>query len=68
MTPIFGRTLIQRIGATGLTPAAAPLLGQRVRKEIHALQTGEFTRHPERSPRGPVSVIVSLDEQRVHVY
>lgn len=51
-----------------LTFAAAPLLGQHVFKEIHELQPGEFTWHPERSPEGPVAVVVSLDEQRVHVY
>jgi hypothetical protein len=55
-------------GAGGLVLAAAPVLGQHVYKEIHELKPGEFTWHPERQPRGPVSVIVSLDEQRVHVY
>lgn len=48
--------------------AASPILGQHVYKEIHELEPGEFTWHPERQPYGPVSIIVSLDEQRVHVY
>lgn len=52
----------------GLPLLAGPLLGQHVFKEINALQPGEFTWHPERQPFGPVSVVVSLDEQRVHVY
>ncbi|EPX85331.1 L,D-transpeptidase [Salipiger mucosus] len=34
----------------------------------HELAPGEFTWHPERQPYGPVAVVVSLDEQRVHVY
>lgn len=37
-------------------------------KEIADLKPGEFTWHPDRQPRGPVAVIVSLPEQRVHVY
>jgi hypothetical protein len=44
------------------------LSGQHVFKEVHELQPGEFTWHPERQPDGPVAVIVSLEEQRVHVY
>lgn len=32
------------------------------------LLPGEFTWHPERSPRGPVAIVVSIPEQRVHVY
>jgi len=42
--------------------------GQQVVKEIHELLPGEFTWHPERSPAGPVAVIASVPEQRVHVY
>lgn len=33
-----------------------------------SLQPGEYTWHPENSPHGSVAVIVSLPEQRVHVY
>ena len=32
------------------------------------MEPGDFTWHPERSPDGPVSIIVSIDEQRVYVY
>ncbi len=32
------------------------------------LAPGQFTWHPERQPVGPVSIVVSLDQQRVHVY
>jgi len=42
--------------------------GQHVYKEVHELQPGEYIWHPERQPFGPVSVVVSLDEQRVHIY
>ncbi|WP_343502247.1 MULTISPECIES: L,D-transpeptidase [Roseobacteraceae] len=52
----------------GLSLMAGPLAGQHVFKEVNALHPGEFTWHPERSPYGPVSVVVSIDEQRVHVY
>lgn len=43
-------------------------LAQQVLKEIHELKPGEFTWHPERSPTGPVAIVVALDDQRVHVY
>lgn len=36
--------------------------------DIETMQPGEFTWHPEASPNGGVSVIVSLPQQRVHVY
>ena len=32
------------------------------------LKPGEFTWHPDRSPNGPVAIVVSIPEQRVHVY
>ena len=35
---------------------------------VDDLAPGQFTWHPERQPAGPVSVVVSLDQQRVHVY
>ena len=42
--------------------------GKQVIKDIADLKPGEFTWHPERSPDGPVAIVVSLPEQRVHVY
>ncbi|QFY63396.1 L,D-transpeptidase (plasmid) [Rhizobium grahamii] len=36
--------------------------------EIEHLRPGEFVWHPDRSPNGPVTVIVSLPRQLVHVY
>jgi lipoprotein-anchoring transpeptidase ErfK/SrfK len=32
------------------------------------LKPGQFTWHPERSPEGPVAIVVSIPDQRVHVY
>lgn len=55
----FGLAVGMGVGST---------IGQGVVKEIHDLRPGEFTWHPERSPKGPVAAIVSIPEQRVHVY
>lgn len=62
------RGLLQGIG---LGIAFMPSLARAVTngmKEIQALRPGEFTWHPDRSPTGPLAVIVSLPRQRVHVY
>ena len=65
----FGRRSVLTLGGAGLVGlAASPLYGQQVFKEIHELLPGEFTWHPERQPVGPVAVVVSLDEQRAHIY
>jgi hypothetical protein len=45
-----------------------PAMATEILLDIDAMQPGEFTWHPDRQPEGPVSVIVSLDQQRVHVY
>lgn len=37
-------------------------------KEVAALKPGDFSWHPERSPDGPVAIVVSIPDQRVHVY
>lgn len=37
-------------------------------REIHQLKPGDFTWHPERAPDGPLAIIVSIPDQRVHVY
>ncbi|MEZ5801570.1 MAG: L,D-transpeptidase family protein [Nitratireductor sp.] len=59
---LSGVLFLGAIGASGLA------FGAQVIKEISELQPGEFTWHPERSPKGPVSVVVSIPQQRVHVY
>ncbi|MFC3642570.1 L,D-transpeptidase [Aquibium oceanicum] len=43
-------------------------MANEVMKEISDLKPGEFTWHPDRQPTGPVAVVVSIPEQRVHVY
>ena len=65
------RTLL--LTATTLV-AGAPRLVSRAAAQLangkHAgeLQNGEFNWHPERSPDGPVILIVSIPDQLVHVY
>lgn len=58
--------------AAGFSLALALLsrsaLGQALTKEIKNLKPGEFTWHPERSPSGPLAIVVSIPDQRVHVY
>ncbi|MEM7074052.1 MAG: L,D-transpeptidase [Pseudomonadota bacterium] len=48
--------------------AALPALANDIIIDSASLKPGEFTWHPEASPNGGVAVIVSLPEQRVHVY
>lgn len=66
-----------RIDRRGLLVGAASLAGlaalgegltREVMKEIAELKPGEFTWHPERQQSGSVAVVVSIPEQRVHVY
>ena len=70
MQPMNRRTALRRLTALGLAPLClAPTASlTEVVKEIHALKPGEFTWHPERSPRGAVAVVVSLPQQLTHVY
>ncbi|MEY3082745.1 MAG: hypothetical protein RJA94_2730 [Pseudomonadota bacterium] len=48
----------------------APRVGaaQQVNKLADDLKNGEFNWFPERSPGGPVIIIVSIPDQLVHVY
>jgi hypothetical protein len=62
------RMALGLIGGAGLALVAGGAFGKQVMKEIGELKPGEFTWHPERSPKGPVSVVVSLPQQLVHVY
>lgn len=58
------------LGGLAFGALAGPLraFGQQVYKSILELQPGEFTWHPERSPVGAVAIVVSIPDQRVHVY
>jgi hypothetical protein len=68
--PSPSRRKILVFGAFGAGAALLSelVLAQQVTKEIRELQQGEFSWHPERSPSGPVAIVVSLPDQRVHVY
>ena len=73
-TPKDDKKLLSRRSAMVLGTAAAGSLvipkvwAQKVVKEVHQLRPGEFTWHPERSPKGSVAIVVSIPDQLVHVY
>lgn len=52
----------------GIIAATRALAQTAEEQEISALKPGQFTWHPERSPAGPLTVIVSIPQQLVHVY
>lgn len=58
------------IFAAGFSGAALadPVPSDENMTAIDQLKPGQFTWRPERAPYGPVSIIVSLPQQRVHVY
>jgi len=62
------RTVVFGLMGAGALAGAEFAIGAQVLKEISDLKPGEFTWHPERSPKGPVSVVVSIPQQLVHVY
>lgn len=62
------RTAVAAMAAFGVAAGFELGLAKQVYKEAHDLKPGEFSWHPERAKSGPVSVIVSLPDQLVHVY
>lgn len=62
------RLFLQRGAAAGLVSLPSVTVAQQMFKEIHELKPGEFTWHPDRSPVGPVAIVVSIPGQLVHVY
>jgi hypothetical protein len=52
--------------ATAATPRESS--AQRVQKFAEQLKNGEFNWFPERSPDGPILIIVSIPDQRLYVY
>ncbi len=62
------RVFMTGISALAVISGPCLSLAGEVMKEIAALKPGEFTWHPERQRTGPVAIVVSLPEQRVHVY
>jgi hypothetical protein len=48
--------------------AAGGVLAEDVVFDVENMLPGEFSWHPELSPEGAVAIVVSIPEQRVHVY
>lgn len=65
---ISRRQILGGLGATVVAVVAGDAIGKEVLRESSKLKPGEFTWHPERQQTGPVAVVVSLPDQRVHVY
>ncbi|BCP54810.1 hypothetical protein K32_34270 [Kaistia sp. 32K] len=61
------RSLLLGSGALVATAALEGAVAEIV-ETVEQLKPGEFAWHPERSPVGPVAVVVSLPDQRVYVY
>ncbi len=62
------RQFVQTAAAVASGLGLAPACAARVDKYAEQLQNGEFNWYPDRSPTGPILIIVSLPEQLVHVY
>jgi hypothetical protein len=63
------RTLFKAAAAASLLPLTGSLAhGQLVRKLADELNNGEYNWFPERSLSGPLLIIVSIPDQKVHVY
>lgn len=63
MIGVAGTSVLTTAGWLGRNAWAEPSY-----KEVKDLKPGQFTWHPERSPSGPLAIIVSIPDQRVHVY
>jgi hypothetical protein len=46
----------------------APAFAREEFSEIDKLRPGQYAWHPRRAPAGPVAAVVSIPQQRVHVY
>jgi hypothetical protein len=69
MTVLDRRSLLlAAAGAGAALLVPPPLHAEPIYKKTTELKPGQFTWHPERSPDGPVAIIVSIPEQRVFVY
>jgi L,D-transpeptidase catalytic domain len=62
------RTLFKGTAATAVVSLAAFEIIAVAAREVANLKPGQFLWMPEKSPSGPVAIIVSLPEQLVHVY
>jgi hypothetical protein len=62
------RTLLSAVAAAAIIHDGRSAFAQLVNKNAEQLQNGEFNWFPERSPSGPILIIVSIPDQLVHVY
>lgn len=67
------REFVTAVGTVALLPFQAGARPQRphgglVDKPAEQLTNGEYNWYPQRSPGGPIVIIVSIPEQKVHVY
>lgn len=68
---VLALSAIAALSLTAVVPAHAARATPAARAEptpVEALKPGQFLWHPEFSPDGPVTIVVSLDEQRAYVY
>ena len=65
-TLIGRRRLLSLTAGAALAPAAAQ--AQLVSNLAYDLENGEFNWFPERSPGGPILIIVSIPDQLLHVF
>ena len=64
----MNRRQFGRVAAAAVALRVGPSFAQLVDKYAEELKNGEFNWYPERSPGGPIIIIVSLPDQRVYVY
>jgi L,D-transpeptidase catalytic domain len=62
----FHRLACGSLAALGMGVSGAG--AQLVTKQAEQLKNGEFNWHPERAQGGPLLIIVSIPDQKVHVY
>lgn len=67
---VFGRRAVLKGSATLLGLAIIPewLFAQQMPPGTENLKPGQFVWNPDASPDGPVAIVVSIPDQRVHVY
>ncbi len=64
----MNRRQFGRVAAAAVAFPLKPAFAQLVDKPAGDLANGEFNWFPERSPTGPIILIISLPDQRVYVY
>jgi hypothetical protein len=62
------RAFLAGLGAGAAALGVRAALAEPRLVEVERLQPGDFVWHPERSPAGPLAIVVSIPDQRVFVY